>query len=393
MKRFINILLLTLIITPVFAQTFNRGRIKQNSYFERIPYKKIGGLPVVQVTINGKEYNFLFDTGAMFTISDKLYKDINPPVISEKSIGDISGQRKKMKIVRFPELQLQDITFKNTRGIVLHEDNKYYECVGIDGFIGSNMLRNSVVHIDEQNMQIIITNNIKNLSLVEPEYQEMKLFGNQSRPYIVITLQKGEKRVREKVLFDSGMAGFLKLYINSAISYNDVVELIMESEGSSLFGIHGSAPKQKHLLFNIPELVIGNYLINNVKTRTLYGSDSSIGAELFEYGAVTLNFKNKQFNFSAYSNINTDKLSMKPENLNFNIQNGKLVVGIIWDKTLEATVNLGDEVLGINGVDIQSWDICQLYLLRNIPKIDKTYIELRDINTKEIKKIEYKRMK
>jgi hypothetical protein len=38
----------------------------------------------------------------------------------------------------------------NTSGIVLHENSEWVECLGIDGIIGSNMLRNSVVQFDEQ---------------------------------------------------------------------------------------------------------------------------------------------------------------------------------------------------------------------------------------------------
>lgn len=328
----------------------------------------------------------------MFTISDRLYKQINPPVVGKKGVGDVSGERRNMRIIKFPELHLQGITFKNTHGIVLPENAKFYECIDVDGFIGSNMLRNSVVHFDEQNMQIIITNDIKNLSLKEYETQEMWLYGNQSRPSIVITLQKGENQVREKVIIDSGLADFLKLYLNNAKSYNNVVDIIAESEGSTNFGIHGMAPKQKHLLLNIPKLIVGNLSINDVSTGTLYNFDSSIGAELFEYGTVTLNFKKKQFCFRAYENVNTDKLSKKADVIKFTIKNDKLVVGIIWDKALLSRVNLGDEVVNINGMDIQSWNQCQLYSLKGIPQIERPYVELKDINTKEIKIIEYRPM-
>jgi hypothetical protein len=113
---------------------------------------------------------------------------------------------------------------------------------------------------------------------------------------------------------------------------------------------------------------------------------------LLQYGKVTLDYKKKRFYFEPFDNINTDELSERPRAILPTLQNEKLVVGIIWDKTLESKINLGDEVLSINGFDIQAMDTCE-YLTRDYTSSNEELIlELRDINTGEIKKVEIERM-
>ena len=388
MKRFIGVLIFAFLVGTIFAEDFNRGRIKQLSYFEKIPYQKISGLPIVSVIINGKMYNFLFDTGAMLAISDRLYKELNLPLIGQTGINSASGETKAMRVITLPELHLQGITFENTKGIVLHEGFKWGECYGIDGIIGSNMLRNSVVHFDEQNKHIIITNNARKLSLREQKYQKIKFRDKQSTPYIIIA----SKTFGEIVIFDSVATKFFNLSVTYGVFDNKAIDILAESEGIFTADVHGMSPKQKHRLLNISELVVGTFSFNNVIATTTHAPNSRIGAKLLEYGTVTLNYKRKRFYFNPFDNVNTDDLSKKPMTFNFTVQNDKSVVGIIWDKALETEINVGDEVVSINGIDIQTWDFCQLYLLENIPDIEEPYVELRDINTGEIKKVELKRL-
>jgi C-terminal processing protease CtpA/Prc len=66
-------------------------------------------------------------------------------------------------------------------------------------------------------------------------------------------------------------------------------------------------------------------------------------------------------------------------------------VGIIWEKTLESQINLEDEILSINGMDIQSMNFCELFLLK-FPESDKCILELTDINTGATKTVEIERM-
>lgn len=83
MKRLFVILVLSFFANSIFAQGINLNQIsiKQKRYLQKISYQNMDGKLIVPVSINGKTYNFLFDTGAPLTISDKLFKELNLPII------------------------------------------------------------------------------------------------------------------------------------------------------------------------------------------------------------------------------------------------------------------------------------------------------------------------
>ncbi|MDR2011404.1 MAG: retroviral-like aspartic protease family protein [Bacteroidales bacterium] len=392
MIKIFILLPLMFFISSVTAQNinFNKGKIKQKNYLQEIPYEKIVGIPIVPVTINGKMYNFILDTGAMLVISDRIYKELNLPILGRIIINSSSGEKKDMKYISLPEISIQEITFINTPGVVFHEESELFECLGIDGIIGSNMLRNSVVQFDEQNKLIIITDNIKKLSLQKSKSQKMKLSSNQSLPFIIVTLQKEENIVDYRALFDSGQSDFYNMSMNN---FNEViVSKIAESEGSFSFGIHGLHKKQKHLLINIPNIIISGATFCDLTVTTTHANYSRIGAKLLKHGKTTLDYKKKRFYFEPFGNTNTIELSEKTWAISSSLQDNKMIVGIIWDKELESKINLGDEILSINGIDIQSMSFCELIIFEIASDDDKRILELRDIYTREIKKVEVKRM-
>jgi len=405
MKKTLTLLILVFVATSMFAQrvNLNEGSIRQKNYIETIPYRTERGWIIVPVTIDKKTYNFLFDTGAPLMISDKLYKELNPQTIGQVPVADAMDVKKEMKIISLPELHLQGITFINTAGFVGHEESSdsfnafdAFECLGIDGIIGSNMLRNSVVQFDGQSKQIIITNDAKNLSLNNNTSRKMKLSPVQSNPYIRVFLRKDNKRVWNELLFDTG--DVVSFYTMSMRAYQffsrrvNVLFKMAESEGAFGVGMHGVADRQQHLLLNIPKFIVNKTTFNDVVVSTTYRTDSRIGAKLLQYGKATLDYKKKRFYFEPFHDISTNEVSEKPWQFQPVWENGKMVVGIIWDKALESQINLGDEILSVNGIDYQSMDFCEILKLDDMSSGKEMTVELRDIITGEIKKIEIKRM-
>ena len=397
-KRLFALLVLSFLVSPLFAQTnYNQGNIKQKSYFQKIPYQKVREmLIVVPVTIDGKIYRFMLDTGAPLYISHKLYMELNLQIIGQTKVSDASGTVKDMNHILLPELDLQGITFVNTPGIVDHENSFFLECLGVDGFIGSNMLRNSVIQFDDHSGHIIITNDIKELSVKNTVRQKVTLTRIQSSPYIVVGLKKGDKKVGDRVLFDTGAASFYDMAVGVYNRVNDRAEIldkIAEGEGSFSFGAHGASESQQHLLLNIPELLVAKTTFSNVAVTATSDSRSRIGSKLIQYGIVTLDYKKRHFYFEPFDDINTNELSEKTRQIGFTISNDKLVVGIIWDKALASQVNLGDEVLSVNGLDYQQMDVCELFNSTIVfSRMATLIVELRDKNTEEIKKVEIKRL-
>ncbi|WP_118974263.1 retropepsin-like aspartic protease [Taibaiella koreensis] len=402
MNKLFYLLFLVLFSATMFAQsqlTLNGGDIEQKHYLQKIPYRKIKEKLIVDISINGKTYHFLFDTGAPFSISNKLYKELNPQTISMGKFHDSSGAEDSAVVISIPKLEIGGLGFINTMGAILPEaSTKMLDCFGISGIIGSNMLRNSIVQFDDKNSQIIITDNSKNLSLKRTPYQDMKLSPVQSSPYIEVILKKGKEKAGGPVLFDCGADGFFRM---SKGMYKwlqgrpNVMDSIAAGKGSFDWSVYGFVEHQQQFALSIPEFVVNDFRFNNVFVMTTSGDESLIGARLLEYGKATLDYRNRRFYFEPYENINTSKLSEREWNVEVILKDEKLVVGLIWDKALADRINLGDEVLKVGDDDYRNMSFCNLMLGEDKQfgaTEKKITMELKDVKTGAIKTVEINRL-
>jgi len=392
--------LFVLIYSIGFSQkkvNLNQGKIKQNNYVESVSYQKIKNKIIVDVSINNKPYKFLFDTGAPFAISKKLYEEFDLPIIEAIDIEDGTSKTNKMTVTTLPELQLGGLTFLKSTGIVFDESTaKILDCFGIDGIIGSNMLKKSVVQFDDLNKKIIITNHRRNLKLNRKIlYQPLELSKSQSNPYIIVTLEKNGKKAADRVLFDSGADVFYQMStkaFNWFKTNSDVVNVIAEGKGSFTWGVHGMADDEHQFVVQIPQFKLNDNSFDTIYVTTKGGTESLMGAEVLKYGKITLDYSKKRFYFESYANINKEELSEKIWAIEPSLQNDKMIIGMIWDKTLEGQVKLGDEILNFNGINYQSLDFCDIITSDNKFINETAEIELKDIETGVIKKVTIKRL-
>lgn len=377
------------------AVSANQGYVEQQKYLTTIPYKQIKGKIIIEVVIDNKIRKFILDTGASTVISENLYKEINPKLLGRVEVIDQSGLKDTLNVVSLSETKINELAFKDIPALVSKEAKMLFECFDVDGLIGSNLLRNSVVQFDSKNKTITLSDNSKSLNLKKKDANEMELSPNQSNPFIWIKLKKGKSFANEKILFDTGDDG---LYLMSINAYKhiigeklDVIETIAENEGAFSAGLHGTAEKMTNYVVNVPTLEVNGLKLNNITAKTTY-SYSRFGSEILKYGKVTLDYKNKKFYIEPYGDSSATNLDRGVWAIDPIIENDKAVVGIIWDKTLENTVNVGDEILKFDNIDYQNMDFCEIVKSNN--KVDKktALLVLKDIKTGQIKNVEIKKL-
>lgn len=399
MKKLLCIVFLTFLISFTLAQNkinLNQGTILPKKYNQTIPYEKIKGKLMVKVQINNKNYNFLFDTGAPFAISQKLFKELNLKTVGDVDLHDSSGKADKMIITSLPDLQLGEIHFKDSQGIVFQEaTTEILTCFGIDGIIGSNMLRNSVVQFDDRNNKIIITDNVDNLSLKTEVYQKLDLSASQSNPFINVILKKGKKDAADKILFDSGAESFYEMSLDAykfLKEKTDVTTTVAESKGTYSWGFHGMSDLQFQHILETPEFILNNEKFENIRITTTESQESRMGSKSFQFGKFTLDYRKKRFYFEPYENIDKTKVSEKTWGISPTIKNKKFVVGIIWDKSLEKEINLGDEILQFGSVNFEKKDFCELIKAETDFQEKELTVVLKDIKTGKIKSVTIKKI-
>ncbi|UOE48622.1 aspartyl protease family protein [Mucilaginibacter sp. SMC90] len=389
MKTILTSTLLLLISTFASAQqpfTFNQGGTSAKNYYEEIPYEKLSGKMFITVEIAGKQHRFLFDTGAPVQITPSLAAELKSPGINRMNISDATGRKDSLNVVSLAEIKLGSTTFNNVPSLVTNSDA--YTCWHIDGILGSNILRKSIVQIDPEKQIIVITDNTKKLSLSKKNAAQLVVDPIQSYPYILI----GSKdQLYFMIGFDSGESSlFVPAEKDLATSEKaNTFTTISAGYGTgtrSLFGLQKS-DSTRRILF--PAIKIGKHIFTNFTGETNKSNMTRMGTKLLDYGGLTLDFIHHQFYFDTKADtIHVEKNSwpIKPS-----VSGNHFVVGTVWQE-LKGQVEPGDQILAVDDQNTETIDICEL-LNRKTGILDgKLSTVLTIKNSKgEVKKIMMKR--
>jgi predicted aspartyl protease len=369
------ILSLLFVNSIIFGQiNFNQGSINLKEYYEVIPYETEIGKIILPVTINNKTYRFLLDTGAPNLFSTELLKEINVAEGDSINVNDANNQDQKMKFAVVPQLKIGNLVFENQAGLIYNfEEHNLLSCYKIDGFIGSNLLRNSIIKMNGANKTIIITNKIKSLK-IDKKPIKMKLVGNQKSPYVELKFEgKNNEKASDMVLVDTGMDG---LYDMSKRAYtifenSKIFEALYTATGIGDSGLFGAGDSSEQKLLEIENANLNQQIINNIMVSTTSDDNSRIGLDFLKYGDITLDFLNKKFYFESPKTIDVKEKTPK---FFTSVQNDKVVIGIVWDEKLKLLMNTGDEVISADQINISDMSLCDFLRLKKEWKNKESYI-------------------
>lgn len=362
--------------------TFNQGKTGAKDYFLAIEYETINKFIIIEGIIKGKTRRFLFDTGASCMISQKLFDELNSPsILGEIAVYDSNQLVNTNKVISLNHIILGGIEFNNIPTIVNDNDsNIIFNCLEIDGIIGSNLLRNSIIQISSKEHIIYITDNPKKLDLEKKKSSPIILASNQSSPYLWITIQNKRKR-KVQVLFDSGANSFLSLSLRHFNAFNKrriPYEILSTAKGNSNIGLHGLANDTSIFRLKSHNLLLNQSVFTNVSFETTMSNSSKIGVELIEYGVVSIDYIHKKFYFEPFFAEKKD-LNMKFFPVSPMVKGKKYVIGIVWNEELKNKINVGDQIIAINNQDYENIAICDILKQSStFPEKDEMSITLKN---------------
>ena len=335
--------------------TFNAGNALTKAYYEELPYEDLNGKLFITVEVGNKPRRFLFDTGAVCMVSEGLADEMNLTNIHTDDVIDVNATHFKMNVVKL------DIKYGNTlfagipalRGL----QGEVFKCWAIDGIIGSNILRNSLVRFNSTKHTIIITNQKDKLQLNSTNSGKLNIHTDgQSTPIMTIPFGKNATMAME---FDSGDNKLLRLtdglvnQITKSKVYR-VVGLGFGANNMGAMGLQKNAPKRRLL---IPFFNLGGEQFSNALTDTNDSGIPGIGTELLKYGTLTLDYINQKYYFDPFAPA--VKLDARGWPVALTIKNNQLVVGAVWND-LKGQANPGEQVIAVDGKDYSQIDLCDL---------------------------------
>ncbi|PXX96978.1 hypothetical protein DF185_18295 [Marinifilum breve] len=356
MKKLLLPLCLLLASLSLKAQelNFNNLILENEEYDVSIPFEYIKGHMYVSLKIGGKDYSFLFDTGAPTMISKELKNVLDCKKLQATELRAINHLKDSVENVLVSELRLADLSFKNIPVSVFPD--LYDRCDDYEsGIIGANLFRNSIVYISYKHKTIRITNDRKKIPVKGKYRWLMNMPENRNMPLVRAELINGKNKVGGEFVFDTGANCLITLspHFSKVFSEKKVLHMLDSTCGISGAGLLGAAKDTILKINRIPELKINKARIKNVITRDV--QLSCLGCELIEYGDVLLDFKNRSFGFVPYEEETSSRQTYWPIDFLFN--KNRVEISAIWDENLNG-IEVGNQLIEINGENVEQIDIC-----------------------------------
>jgi hypothetical protein len=354
-----------------FAQqfTYNQGGTEAKNYYEEIPYDNLNGKLILEGEIAGKKHRFLFDTGAPCAISKELAAELNAKVIHKDIVTDAYLHSDSATIVELNGLKLGGITFNQIPTLTLFPD--FYKCYHIDGVIGSNLLRKSIVSIVDAKHMIILTDQESKLKLNRKNSVPMiSKEGPQSDPQIRILMKNSLKLT---IPFDTGDNDFLRISdaAVTGLKQYGVLDTLDKGYGANNMSLMGIQATANNYRYKVATFTVGNGLFNNLIVESNKDAIPAMGAKLLNYGTVTLDFINDRFYFDANKTLND--LGEKQWPVQPSFVDNKYIIGVVWQKA-NGLMKLGEQILAVNGVDYSHVSMCDLITMKPQMSLKETVI-------------------
>ena len=350
------VVLLTQGCAVKWTDAIQYGSVTKRSNVEVVKIEIRNKLIIVPITIQGKEYRFLFDTGAPFSISEELQENTNFKTVSKGNIVDSDYNRKKVKWVQVDSISVGNVLFKSQTAFVGDFDaNPIMNCLGIDGIIGSNLIRQYNWTIDQEKHSLSLSSKIGTNAHKEIIVLPFKT-DNQYNIFIDINIGKSSIK---NVLVDYGSNGSIALSneIFNALREKNIVSKTFIEKGINQSGIIGKPVELNREISYSDSVRINNLSIKNVMIRT--GKTVSLGNDFLSRFNVTIDWNNKNL-YLLKSDKTTDKANTPGFRIGYTEKKGIYVQSVMeksdaYNKGIRPNM----EVVRIDSLDFKNGsDFC-----------------------------------
>lgn len=385
MNKIIN----SLVICFIFLSSFSSIAITNKNVVKHvvakdstttINYKVINGIIVLPIKINSKSYQFIFDTGASYSVlSNHVLNEITYKKIDSVVVRDANNTVNKLKTIEISEIFIGEKKIEAAKSVVLSSAifSKLSACDKVDGILGFDVINKIKWRINPVNQTIIISNDVKYLDVSKDAYK-IKL-KTTDRKAIAIVKLNGYKTFLK---IDSGCNQFFIVndHVYKNLKQKNKINDSISSKGfisSSLFGKNiGKLNKLFIKKVEVGDITLKNQIITNSKK-----SNNLLGNGFFNNFHVILDIAKKQLFLEPIGDLLNNNISGFEIGLMPDYESGKVVVKNIWETNLsENNISINSEIIRVNNIDVSNFtkeDLCLFWSkdFSDILKFNEIHIE------------------
>jgi len=372
------------------------GEIKEKGFTYRVPFELVAGLPLIEVEIAQKKYKFLFDTAALSVVPDTLIQTPSLKQLENIHINDSLDSLSDETLYSLSSLKVAGLEFYDF-AVVTQDFSKQTPlcCLGFDGILGYNFLRNIMLSIDYENREIILYDKMPSTK----GYTKTALFfDGVSGPKFEINFAFRNVLVT----LDTGKNDGISLSVNDEFgSFNEYAYEKRETEGLFMSSFNGVKEYSQETIYLVEDFKITNKIaIKSYPVSLNATSLSLVGNSFLENFNLILDFKKKQLYLRQYSDENIEKSFSSSFGffVHWN-ETQKLYVSAMSRDSVasRAGLEIGDRILALGEMDTYEFsrdDYCEMFLALN--SAQRTYesedrLEMTIKNDTTIKRVLLKR--
>ncbi|MCG8701595.1 MAG: aspartyl protease family protein [Bacteroidales bacterium] len=350
MKHIIFIISISILFstcsTVKTLKVINNGKVADKTYNYEIPFEIVLGEILVQVKINGKDYRFFFDTGALNIISKEVADALKLESKARIEINDVNNNTDSLDITTIPKLSINNHLFLNQGfGVYDFKKSKEISCINIDGIIGANLVRKSVVQVNMKEKKLYISSSKESLHV--PTELKGVPFQINAASSPKINLQINETWIKD-ITLDYGSNSGIDLGLSSFnIDSLTLGRKHVRSVGSSNVGLMGDGYDTTYMFVaektGIGSMMVENELISVRKTGT-----STMGTKFLQNYTVTIDWNDKLVYFDKLPETGASSASkLESFGISGRLKDDKFVVTELIEKSSADIygLQLGDQLL------------------------------------------------
>lgn len=321
--------------------------INSSSFKQEIPFRDEQGLIIIDVLIDNKVYNFIFDSGASTILDDDIVESINYEKIGIQKHKGTSRKKKILKTIKLDSLSIGGVRFSSiVASITDLETLKEKFCLDFDGIIGANVMNKAVWQIDYSRKIIILTDSKD--SLHQSIDAKSFYFNATGKGTPMLSLSINDQYIGEG-RFDTGSNGGIDLPEKDIVTADTTNAFIVKHGFSSgLF-----ADRLESSRTTIANFKIGsNFELENTLVTFNKGLPYAIiGNKLMRDYVVTIDWKYQEITLSSFKPNKERRYHTFGFSPSF--KDGIIVIGSIYKNSsadLEG-LKINDQIVQINTID------------------------------------------
>ena len=329
---------------------FRQGAVDQSSFVEEIPFTLESDLIFLNLEMRDKTYRFILDTGAPNVITKEVAEALNLSRQKYGNVSDSQGQSSQLESVILPPVTLGNLTFTNTAALIADmRAIPIFDCMKVDGLLGSNLMAKTFVQIDFQERVVRMASSRSAYEVVDPI--RLPFTTRSTYTPIIQSLQIGDQTI-EDITLDYGSGNGLtlpqELFTEATLETAPVT-----SRGASGTGLYGTGRGD---IYYTPAHVPA-FGADSVLLRIRPQRNRLLGVDILKQFKATIDWQRKELLLERQQ---PGWPEWKAFGMGIEVVDNHLEIGTITTPSpaAEKGLEVGQRVLRINGRPMTAEDYC-----------------------------------